>query len=696
MDGVNTEQPVAALLALDATRDDTPVANIVPPADGTAADVAPVAPTASTDPAPTVDLTVNDVVTGATIGGPVLLTDAEGFQMFPNDTKKILEEIERRKTLCIDSASASTSTSASASTATSKPSAPVLRKTVKKALSANLARQIKNLPDTIVIINERVQLNEENFTPVDGGNIGFSDKYFPNNIKSPSEIIKAKIIFAKVFKAGNGFNIDDPKPPCGEGDEYAILREGIENRLKSIRDEIKFNKPQEGQSVRVSGLEEQRAKLVKLLDDLDKNEGKPCGEYNDPTDSTYGLNKVSSINNTQINRLIRNFSFLVLQALNPINGYERQMEIDPVDFINILDNSNLSPALMNKFLGEYQNQQYEIPSILAGILSDTDTQKTALGVMVEQEKLKLLEEILASVSLKESLGDEFNTFKQRLGGDSSEQIISVIRWIVENIDKVKTENNKLENQRDELTGVLKALEEAPKEAEQSGGGLQDKLAEIEAKININKDNHKNLLSSLKMAESRLSPVTTGGGNSHQADRKKILTIVQKILSGKINANTINEDDILNDPEKAAFSELLTKTQPQGYHSSNKMIDDYYLNYFVKFFMRELTIEPELKTQIKTIVERKNDDIMPFIHNIFMALSSEKSGPLTPKELCSFFKDVPNISDKLISVYQNKFPNFYKMAKDINYTIKGTDGISYLTLFTYFLFFAKKYLIESAK
>ena len=378
------------------------------------------------------------------------LTDAEGNLMFPNDPVRAAEEFQRRK---------NPSTMIEAPVASRGPVVgPVVGrvapkvKSVKRAFSHNLARQARKLPENIVVINERVQLKEDNFIPVEGGNIGFSADYFPNNIKTPTELLKAKVAFAKVFKPGV-LDLENPQPPC-DSDEYGILREGLHNRLNRIRTQVRVYQANEGQSAHVRGLQEQGARLKKLLDDI---EDKPCNESYEATEdeSSYGTEKISSVDDEKVHLLIRNFAFLVLQALNPIEGYDDKMEIDPVDFINVLDNPKLTSGIMNEFLQEYQSRDYKVPGLIASILADTNTQKSMLGIMLDQEKKRILEQVTKFVTEKT---EGFSEFQKTLGGEAGDQIIKIIMWIIDKLTESAAELSLKKDEIKDLKGQIVTLD----------------------------------------------------------------------------------------------------------------------------------------------------------------------------------------------------------------------------------------------
>ncbi len=376
-------------------------------------------------------------------GGRVAV-DSEGNAMFTEGDPRNEAELAKSRRPALVAAEPAAEPAAAAVAAKekkswwSRPKVVVGTTNVKAAMKRNKKNQMNKIPADIVVINERVQLDETDFVPNEGGNLGFSYEYFPPKngvIKTPNELIEAKVVFANVFRPNSEFSLINPKPPC-DIDEYGILREGLNNRLERIRVQVRAGKRNEGLSIRVRALMEQGVKIKKLLDDMVENV-ENCGNYQGETQIS--INKISNLDDDQIRRLIRNFSFLVLQALNPIEGYDDKMAVDPVDLVNVLDNTDFTESDMNDFLKDYQ-EQYSIPRLIGIILSDTNSQKSMLNLMLEDEKRKLVQTLINSLTSKlegTSSATAFATFQATIGGeDSNTRITSVIGWVVDEIKRV--------------------------------------------------------------------------------------------------------------------------------------------------------------------------------------------------------------------------------------------------------------------
>ena len=351
---------------------------------------------------------------------------------------------------------------------------------VKGAFKRNIRKQIKGIPSDIVVINERVQLNEGGFVASTDGNVEFSTEYFPEGVKTPDEVAKAKIVFARIFSQDSGFNTENPIPPSDIND-YSILREGLQYRLERIRDQVRKDRRIEGDSVRILALMEQGVRIKKLLDDMATNEAharsyEKEGSYGD---DKLSIEKVSNINDDQIRRLIRNFSFLVLQALNPVAGYDEKMLINPVDLINVLDNEEFRESDMQKFLEEYKKTS-DIPRLIGLILTDTNTQESITGMLLEDEKKKFLGEIIGSLtnSLDPERKSAFEIYQTEIQGtDSSAQMGSIIGWVVKEIKRAADLNSKQAEELVGLEGQKATLVAQIREIESEQGSLKAQLAE---------------------------------------------------------------------------------------------------------------------------------------------------------------------------------------------------------------------------
>jgi len=634
-----------------------------------------------------------------------IVTDAEGNMMY-EDPVKVKEVLESRKKIV--GLPPATTTVAPKPVVAPKPAPAPKPKmktgSVRTALSSNLTKRIKGMPSDIVVMNERVQLQG---TSLLGTNVDFSsdDSYFPLSKNTPNDIIEGKLVFAKVFGPNSGFTLENPSPPC-DINEYSTLRQGLQNRLEGIRRLIKVGEKAEGDTIRVRALTEQGIMIKKLLDGMDE-EGNPCSDYTNK--EKYGFSKLSNLNDDQIHRLIRNFSFLVLQALNPVSGYDDKMLVDPIDLINVLDNPDLTTGDMNRFLEEYQ-AQYKIPTLIASILSDTDTQKSFLHSMLEDEKRRLLDQIIYSLQTKLSpeLKTDFDKLKPTLvGTELLEQITAILGWLVTKLNDTLSSKSEVDKKiealelekrslTEELAKVTSEKDLSAAVAASAAAGVatsaaasaaastaadlvkgqlsaeltsaQAKLRSVQAELEVckgelalYKSNHATLTSSLDEVNNKLSQ-----------NNRKITEIARAIENG--TSSELGDD-------YGEFNDLLRVINEKVGRGSSSLTDFCYLNYFVGFFFKEFPQESSEKLALIQKVEPLTSaKIEEYLNEIFKVLESGNATSANG-ELASFVNGGPDTT-QISSIIKNKFIQFFNKHK---------TNIKY---FVYFLFIARKYILDN--
>ena len=330
--------------------------------------------------------------------------------------------------------------------------------TTASAITSRRKRQDleKTVPVDIIVINERVQLNETDFKPEENTDrIGFTQKngYFPDPM-SYTDLLNAKITFAKIFAKDSKFSLTDSKPPC-DLEEYGVLRQGLENRFKSLRHEIHKNTQIEGDSIKTRTLLDQAVKIKAILDNMQENK---CDDFAGPE---FSIRSMTSINEEQMQRLIRNFSLMVLQAIHPIDSKKDYFKADPVEIIKILDNTEVTDRVVEDYLNEYRNET-EIPRLIGLILSESGPRETVLGIMDGEAKRNLYERITQAFGKvfqkqngggmtdgfdkKESLSDYDALMMIVKAEDMSydDKIVRMIRFAIDMIGRYKVTNESLQ------------------------------------------------------------------------------------------------------------------------------------------------------------------------------------------------------------------------------------------------------------
>jgi len=390
------------------------------------------------------------------------------------------------------------------------------------AISAKRKRQIleKSVPATITVINELVQLDEKDFKPEDNTDrVGFTHKYgyFPDSM-SHTDLLNAKITFAKIFAKDSKFSLTDSNPPC-DIEEYGVLTQGLENRFKNLRHQILVTRKVEGDSIKTRALLDQAIKMKLIIDNIHANANeKDCRNYSGPE---FSIKSLTSINEQQMQRLIKNFSLMVLQAIHPIEAdSELFKNIEPAELVKALDNVAVDDEAVENYLNEYQKTS-EIPRLIGLILSEAGPRDKVMGIMnaeakksfftkIKQKILNMLpkqrgggSEIALSdlTSQNKSEGSNFEVFLLTIQNDSpDDKVIKTIEWLVSNLDRTIATKNQLESEiteykaHSERTSTriaemeveLEKYKQQRTEMEKLYGSLKGNLSAVASKFGTNK------------------------------------------------------------------------------------------------------------------------------------------------------------------------------------------------------------------
>jgi hypothetical protein len=352
--------------------------------------------------------------------------------------------------------------------------------------------------DEIIVLGERVLLNESGISESSlkhAANTSeltlFSPSYFPGE-KNPSKVIQAKTVFSKVFAPGSKFGVDNPVPPC-EVSEYNLLKEGLENRLYILRMNLPSNFD-EIVSMEVRNNYEKAEQFNLVIQAIETNDA-ICTNYelNFNTGAakeikSYGK-ELSREDRARIQNLIRQFSFLVLQSIHPVQGYENmQGNISPQFLIQALEQKQITQDDMDAYIAEYKVEaDSELPDLIAQTLEATGTQEDVYSLMLESELLNLITYVKKSVT--DNLTDaqfktKFNTFTKSIEMNPvRDQIVAIIKWILAEYTThrdIVSQNIDAINLNKSLTNNLQAVI-SDKSAEIFE--LESKLAQSSAQLN---------------------------------------------------------------------------------------------------------------------------------------------------------------------------------------------------------------------
>jgi hypothetical protein len=548
---------------------------------------------------------------------------------------------------------------------------------VKKLLERARANKVKRIQerlpkkpylDEIIVLGERVVLNEEGVPASSlladrtlSDTVYFTPSYFPDET-SLEKLKLAKNVFSKVFINGSTFSLDNPEPPC-EASEFNLLKEGLENHLYVLRKNLpsKF----EGEiSMKVRNTFE-RAKQIKLLLEAIQSNEVVCAKY-DVNFDTMEINSIkgygkptSKIDRERIQNLLRQFSFIVLQAINPIPGHEDKIgNITPEFLINALEQRGITKDEMDEYIAEYTvASNADIPDVIAHTLHATDTQDDTYLLMIESEMQNLLsyvsDVILKGINSKYLKGNFIAYKKEHEGLPIKDQLLAVVRWIVkeysnskdiaknnmdtiisnkavhENLqEKISTNSGDLFELESKLRNVTNQLEESQKEIEKlkqiDNGEKHSELISTVDQLKVMIDQYKNVIAertgerdvlhnklielkrvdndALKTAQIAQKTAQTLGGALQVASNPKDLPLLLRVEE-IANAVTNGTDPKISD--KSPFQEIYNMFKESDEPISNIC----YLTYFVTYFIRYIFLNnTELYKRLNIIIDEylKND------------------------------------------------------------------------------------------
>jgi hypothetical protein len=318
---------------------------------------------------------------------------------------------------------------------------------IKKALERAKAKRKLKVPvsypylDEVVVLGERVILNDAgvskrgHLTPDQSDTVYFTPSYFSG--KDVNKIQKAKLVFSKVFGPGSPFSVENPVPPC-EVSEYSILRDGLQTRLRYLRESIPLNYNEDVVPMDIRRQFEMAKRISNIIKAIEGNEA-ICTNYEFNTQSGkasaikgYGV-KMEKVDKERIDNLLRQFSFLVLQSLHPIQGYETSSDVDPNFFIASLERSQISKEDMDTYLAEYTQENAEMPAQIINALEASDSQDNVYSMMLESEMMNLISYVKKSIieNLKDStLKTQFVNYVKPLEHEPAKtQLIQIMKWI---------------------------------------------------------------------------------------------------------------------------------------------------------------------------------------------------------------------------------------------------------------------------
>lgn len=536
--------------------------------------------------------------------------------------------------------------------------------------------------DEIIVVGERVILTENEISrqPDEhskSGGVFFSLSYFPDEASLP-RILLAKTVFSKVFGPGSTFSVENPVPPC-EVSEYNLLKEGLENRLNSLRKGLPSTFRDDVVPMEVRNDFDKAMKFSSIIKAIESNTSL-CTNYelnlmSNKVSTVKGYGKtLTPIDNERVENLLRQFSFILLQSMHPLDGYQTEQSINPNYFIAQLETQQISKDDMDAYLAEYAQSSVEVPQLIVHALEATNSQDNVYSTMLESELVNLISYLKKSIidNLADpTLKNKFGVFVNSINEVSvKEQMIKIIKWLIneykdnmsiiskhiEIINSNQTSGNVLRNELTNAKNRINDLEakiyaknveheSTKKELENSNENLMEKKNEETEKSTDTNNNIKELTELLVKAKSEKDTLQEMLTNKNKIIGESMTTMTQaeeaaSVLQSAISASnpsisvgffthikaiteSINRGEkpvlIDNDP----FNNLYESFRKHSTQMNSSELC--YLNYYITFFIKQIfgnniEIYNSMNTLIETFLEKNAasvniDKIITELHSL---------------------------------------------------------------------------------
>ena len=485
--------------------------------------------------------------------------------------------------------------------------------------------------DEIIVVGERVILNETGTSnqpneDSKSGGVFFSSSYFPDEASLP-RVVLAKTVFSKVFGPGSTFSVENPVPPC-EVSEYNLLKEGLENRLNGLRMGLPSTFRDDVVPMEVRNEFDKAIKFNSIIKAIESNTSL-CTNYelnltSSAVNSVKGYGKpLTPVDNERIENLLRQFSFIILQSIHPLDGYQTEASMNPDYFIAQLETQQISKDDMDAYLAEFAQASVEVPQLIVHALEATDTQNNVYSTMLESELVNLISYLKKSIidNLADPLlKNKFSVFVNSINNVSiKEQMIKIIKWLIneyKNNMSIISKHTEIINSNRSSGNVLRnELTDA-----------KNRINDLEAKIYAKNVEHETTKKELENSNETLMETKNEETEKSNDTNNNIKELTQLLVKAKSEKDTLQE--MLTNKNKIIGESMTTMTRAEEYASvlqsaisaSNPSIS-------VGFFTHIKAITESIKRGEKPVL-LAND---PF-NNLYESFKKH-STEMTSSELC---------------------------------------------------------------
>jgi predicted nucleic acid-binding Zn-ribbon protein len=293
-----------------------------------------------------------------------------------------------------------------------------LQGAAKAAIADAKLRLKTGSANEIIIAGERVRTNNDaNYVRhPDVAPISF---YLDNPNDAAIKVLR------EIFIGVPEFDEENPLPPC-DGDKAGILMSALERRMGLLSDEIREKRT--STSIKTKALIRHYRKLEVMVDSLNTSVG--CNKYGEVPPDTITIQQQNRIED-----LTRQFAFLVLQGIDPIDISGDQDLVTKAGNAQSLISLLEVNMITENELTQYLNMRKTIPTFIMNILDKSGAGRAGFQNVIDGMALQRQTELalrVIQIVEESTIGDEFASVSSAIRAMPSpgDKIVGVVEWVV--------------------------------------------------------------------------------------------------------------------------------------------------------------------------------------------------------------------------------------------------------------------------
>ncbi len=319
-------------------------------------------------------------------------------------------------------------------------------------------------PQIVTVLGERVSLEPTTFTKGEAFLVPFADAYkYPGMTGSEETVLKK--LFETLFSGSNPFSLSpsQPQPPCSQK-EKDILLKSLQYRFGLLRNELILLRKSQSDSLRLRQVLNQIQALKEYIDFASTTTN--CKEM----DEDILAETLGDLSDDQINQLLRQFVFFILQGSHPLQAHLGR-DPNPKGFVARLSQNPL-PNFQG-FMKEYRGSKHPVPAPIERVLQATELDLQAMKNDMEAALQSKTKEIIAYVK---SVIPEDSSFWENLDQTDLKKLVD---RLIETIQTFHADLNQLEAEKADCEKSLIALRNQVQALANEKAALQNRITILE-------------------------------------------------------------------------------------------------------------------------------------------------------------------------------------------------------------------------